>query len=115
MGNERTHDVMVQQRNCMRALLMRVFSNMYSLLFTLIVGSNLVKGEPMVTEFSEKIGAGGRRRREQKETSEVAKKTRTQGPEKKKYAAPLIHLFWITTSLAHIFAPVARCCTKPLS
>ena len=65
---------------------MRVFSDAYSLLFTLIVGSNLVKEESLVTRPSEKIGAGGRRRereREREETSEVAKKTQTQGPEKK--------------------------------
>jgi len=65
---------------------MRVFSDAYSLLFTFIVGSNLVKGESLVTYPSEKIGAGGRRRereREREETSEVAKKTQTQGPEKK--------------------------------
>ena len=67
---------------------MRVFSDAYSLLFTFIVGSNLVKGESLVTYPSEKIGAGGRRsererEREREETSEVAKKTQTQGPEKK--------------------------------
>ena len=46
---------------------MRVFSDAYSLLFTLIVGSNLVKGESLVTYPSEKIGAGGWRRERKRE------------------------------------------------
>jgi len=46
---------------------MRVFSDAYSLLFTFIVGSNLVKGESLVTYPSEKIGAGGRRRERERE------------------------------------------------
>jgi len=64
---------------------MRVFSDAYSLLFTLIVGSNLVKGESLVTYPSEKIGAGGWRRERKRERERERERERgnVRGGEKK--------------------------------